>query len=111
MNCPGVPGTFLEDVFFAPAKAELTRSLSVKTGSVSLARSGTLFFDEISELDLPLQSKLLHFLQDGQFHATGVSTAQKVSARVVCATHRQLQAQVENGLFRQDLLFPLRNVR
>ncbi|HEX8924588.1 MAG TPA: sigma 54-interacting transcriptional regulator [Terriglobales bacterium] len=105
INCPAVPSTFLDGDFFTSAQDGLRPNFSAKTGDVSLLRSGTLFFDEISELDLPSQSKLLQFLQDGRFHARSVSTAQKVHARVVCATNRRLQEQINKGLFRQDLYF------
>jgi len=105
MNCPAVPDTFLDTDFLASEDATFGQGFAAKSGIVSHARGGTLFCDEISELNFPLQTKLLHFLQDGRFQANGVTNTHKVHVRVICATNRQLQAQVENGLFRQDLYF------
>ena len=70
-----------------------------------MAHRGTLFLDEISELDLALQSKLLQLLQDGQFCRIGAQEDKKVEVRVVCATNRVLETEIENGTFRQDLFY------
>jgi two-component system response regulator AtoC len=70
-----------------------------------MAHRGTLFLDEISELDLALQSKLLQLLQDGQFCRIGAQEDKKVEVRIVCATNRQLDIEIENGTFRQDLYY------
>jgi two-component system response regulator AtoC len=70
-----------------------------------MAHRGTLFLDEISELDLGLQSKLLQLLQDGQFCRIGAQEDKKVEVRVVCATNRKLEEEIENGSFRQDLFY------
>jgi two-component system response regulator AtoC len=70
-----------------------------------MAHRGTLFLDEISELDLGLQSKLLQLLQDGQFCRIGAQEDKKVEVRVVCATNRHLENEIENGTFRQDLFY------
>jgi two-component system response regulator AtoC len=70
-----------------------------------MAHRGTLFLDEISELDLALQSKLLQLLQDGQFCRIGAQEDKKVEVRVVCATNRVLENEIENGTFRQDLFY------
>ncbi len=77
----------------------------MKPGRVELAHRGTLFLDEISELDLALQSKLLQLLQDGQFCRIGAQEDKKVEVRVVCATNRILENEIENGTFRQDLFY------
>ena len=76
-----------------------------KPGRVELAHRGTLFLDEISELDPSLQSKLLQLLQDGQFCRIGAQEDKKVEVRVVCATNRNLEAEIEGGTFRQDLYY------
>lgn len=70
-----------------------------------MAHRGTLFLDEISELDMSLQSKLLQLLQDGQFCRIGAQADKKVEVRVVCATNRKLEEEIENGNFRQDLYY------
>ena len=74
----------------------------MKPGRVEMAHRGTLFLDEISELDLSLQSKLLQLLQDGQFCRIGAQEDKKVEVRVVCATNRNLESEIEAGTFRQD---------
>src|SRR3981081_3975109 len=70
-----------------------------------MAHRGTLFLDEISELDMSIQSKLLQLLQDGQFCRIGAQEDKKVEVRIVCATNRKLEAEIENGTFRQDLFY------
>ncbi len=70
-----------------------------------MAHRGTLFLDEISELDMSLQSKLLQLLQDGQFCRIGAQEDKKVEVRVVCATNRKLEQEIENGTFRSDLFY------
>ena len=77
----------------------------MKPGRVEMARRGTLFLDEISELDMALQSKLLQLLQDGQFCRIGAQADKKVEVRVVCATNRKLEQEIENGTFRSDLFY------
>src|SRR2546430_10562751 len=70
-----------------------------------MAHRGSLFLDEISELDMSLQSKLLQLLQDGQFCRIGAQEDKKVEVRVVCATNRRLEEEIETGTFRQDLFY------
>ena len=77
----------------------------MKPGRVEMAHRGTLFLDEISELDMSLQSKLLQLLQDGQFCRIGAQEDKKVEVRVVCATNRKLEQEIENGTFRSDLFY------
>ncbi len=79
--------------------------IGLTSGRVEMAHRGTLFLDEISELDPSLQSKLLQLLQDGQFCRIGAQEDKKVEVRVVCATNRQLEAEIEAGTFRQDLYY------
>src|SRR6202142_4049816 len=105
VNCPAIPGTLLESELFGYEKGAFTGAVGSKPGRVELAHRGTLFLDEISELDPTLQSKLLQLLQDGQFSRIGSQEDKKVEVRVVCATNRDLQAEIESGTFRQDLFY------
>jgi len=105
VNCPAIPGTLLESELFGYEKGAFTGAYGMKPGRVEMAHRGTLFLDEISELDLALQSKLLQLLQDGQFCRIGAQEDKKVEVRVVCATNRQLETEIENGTFRQDLFY------
>ena len=105
VNCPAIPGTLLESELFGYEKGAFTGAYGVKPGRVEMADRGTLFLDEISELDMPLQSKLLQLLQDGQFCRIGAQEDKKVEVRVVCATNRKLEQEVENGTFRSDLFY------
>jgi two-component system, NtrC family, response regulator AtoC len=105
VNCPAIPGTLLESELFGYEKGAFTGAYGMKPGRVEMAHRGTLFLDEISELDLGLQSKLLQLLQDGQFCRIGAQEDKKVEVRVVCATNRKLEQEVDNGTFRQDLFY------
>ncbi|HET7185976.1 MAG TPA: sigma-54 dependent transcriptional regulator [Candidatus Acidoferrales bacterium] len=105
VNCPAIPGTLLESELFGYEKGAFTGAYGSKPGRVELANRGTLFLDEISELDYSLQSKLLQLLQDGQFCSIGAQEDKKVEVRVVCATNRVLENEVEAGRFRQDLFY------
>ena len=105
VNCPAIPGTLLESELFGYEKGAFTGAFGSKPGRVELAHRGTLFLDEISELDLSLQSKLLQLLQDGQFCRIGAQEDKKVEVRVVCATNRNLESEIETGTFRQDLYY------
>jgi two-component system response regulator AtoC len=105
VNCPAIPGTLLESELFGYEKGAFTGAYGSKPGRVEMAHRGTLFLDEISELDLSLQSKLLQLLQDGQFCRIGAQEDKKVEVRIVCATNRKLESEIENGTFRQDLYY------
>jgi two-component system response regulator AtoC len=105
VNCPAIPGTLLESELFGYEKGAFTGAFGTKPGRVEMAHRGTLFLDEISELDPSLQSKLLQLLQDGQFCRIGAQEDKKVEVRVVCATNRKLEHEIEAGTFRQDLFY------
>ena len=105
VNCPAIPGTLLESELFGYEKGAFTGAYGAKPGRVEMAHRGTLFLDEISELDLALQSKLLQLLQDGQFCRIGSQEDKRVEARIVCATNRNLESEIENGTFRHDLYY------
>ena len=105
VNCPAIPGTLLESELFGYEKGAFTGAYGSKPGRVELAHRGTLFLDEIGELDPGLQAKLLQLLQDGQFCRIGAQEDKRVEVRVVCATNRRLDQEVEAGTFRQDLYY------
>src|SRR5947199_1340647 len=105
VNCPAIPGTLLESALFGYERGAVTGAYGSKPGRVEMAHRGTLFLDEISELDMPLQSKLLQLLQDGQFCRIGAQADKKVEVRIVCATNRKLEEEIQNGTFRQDLYY------
>src|SRR5207247_7150561 len=105
VNCPAIPGTLLESELFGYERGAFTGAYGSKPGRVELASGRSEFVDEISELDLALQSKLLQLLQDGQFCRIGAQEDKKVEVRVVCATNRRLEEEIETGTFRQDLFY------
>src|SRR5215831_18104740 len=105
VNCAAIPGTLLESELFGYEKGAFTGANTVKPGRVEMANRGTLFLDEISEIGIGLQSKLLQLLQDGQFSRVGAQEDQKVEVRVICATNRQLEKEIEKGNFRSDLFY------
>ena len=105
VNCAAIPGALLESELFGYEKGAFTGATNVKPGRVELAHRGTLFLDEIVDLDLNLQSKLLHFLQDGTFSRIGDHSERKVDARLICATNKDLERETEAGRFRQDLYY------
>src|SRR5436305_14195438 len=105
VNCPAIPGTLLESELFGYERGAFTGAYGSKPGRVEMAHRGTLFLDEISELDMSLQSKLLQLLQDGQFCRIGAQADKKVEVRIVCATNRKLEEEIQNGTFRQDLYY------
>jgi len=105
VNCPAIPGSLLESELFGYERGAFTGAVGTKPGRVELAHRGTLFLDEISELDPSLQAKLLQLLQDGQFSRIGSQEDTKVEVRVVSATNRELQRQIDGGNFRSDLYY------
>jgi two-component system response regulator AtoC len=105
VNCPAIPGSLLESELFGYEKGAFTGAYGTKPGRVELADRGTLFLDEISELEPALQAKLLQLLQDGQFCRIGAQEDRRVEVRVLCATNRQLEHEIEAGTFRQDLYY------
>ena len=105
VSCAAIPGTLLESELFGYEKGAFTGANIGKPGRVELAHRGTLFLDEIADLDLNLQSKLLHFLQDGTFSRIGDHTERKIDARLICATNKDLEEETNAGRFRQDLFY------
>jgi len=105
VNCPAIPGTLLESELFGYQKGAFTGAVTAKPGRMETAAGGTLFLDEIAELDSSLQAKLLHVLQDNHFTRIGDHEERRMDARVICATNRQLQAEIQSGSFRSDLFY------
>ncbi len=105
VNCPAIPGTLLESELFGYEKGAFTGAYGSKPGRVEMAHRGTLFLDEISELEPSMQAKLLQLLQDGQFCRIGAQADKKVEARIVCATNRRVEDEIEAGTFRRDLFY------
>jgi two-component system, NtrC family, response regulator AtoC len=105
INCAAIPGTLLESELFGHEKGAFTGALASKAGGVEMAERGTLFLDEIADLDLSLQAKVLQLLQDGQFRRIGDTTERRANIRVICATSRKLEREIESGRFRHDLFY------
>jgi two-component system response regulator AtoC len=105
VSCPAIPNTLFESELFGYEKGAFTGANGKKAGRITLAAGGTLFLDEIGELDSALQAKLLQFLQDGRFCPIGGAYEEKVDIRVICATHRNLELEIANGTFREDLYY------
>ena len=105
VNCAAIPGLLLESELFGYEKGAFTGAHAAKPGRVELADKGTLFLDEIADLDMALQSKLLHFVQDGTFSRIGGEAEQFVGTRIICSTNRDLAQEIEAGRFRADLYY------
>ena len=105
VNCPAIPGTLIESELFGFQKGAFTGANATKPGRMEMAQGGTLFMDEIAELDSSLQAKLLHVLQDGHFTRIGDHEEKRMDARVICATNRNLAREIESGGFRSDLFY------
>ncbi|MBU1003288.1 MAG: sigma-54 dependent transcriptional regulator [Proteobacteria bacterium] len=107
INCGAIPRDLLESELFGHEKGAFTSAIRSRPGRFELADGGTLFLDEIGELDLSLQVKILRVLQEKEFERVGGTVTKKVDVRVVAATNRDLETDVEKGLFREDLFYRL----
>ncbi len=113
VNCAAIPPTLIESEFFGHEPGAFTGATKKREGRFALADKGTIFLDEIGELPLDLQAKLLRVLQEGEFDSVGSSHTKKVNVRVLAATNRDLLQAIREGRFREDLfyrlnVFPLR---
>jgi len=107
INCAALPSELLESELFGYEKGAFTGAVGAKPGKFELADGGTIVLDEIGDMDLGLQAKLLHVLQDGEFDRIGGKKSVRVDVRVLAATHRDLESAIAEGSFRQDLYYRL----
>ena len=107
VNCGAIPGDLLESELFGHEKGAFTGAFTARTGRFELAEDGTLFLDEIGDMPLPMQVKLLRVLQERVFERVGSNKSISTQARIIAATHRDLDQAVAEGHFRQDLFFRL----
>ena len=107
MNCAALPLNLIESELFGHEKGAFTGAQSRRLGRFEVADGATLFLDEIGELPLELQPKLLRVIEDGEFERLGSSETRKVDVRIITATNRDLQVEVQKGLFREDLWYRL----
>jgi PAS domain S-box-containing protein len=107
VNCAALSATLIESELFGHERGAFTGALARKLGRFELAAGGTIFLDEIGELPLELQVKLLRIIQEGEFERLGSSKTVKVDVRIIAATNRNLKDQVNAGLFREDLWYRL----
>ena len=105
INCAAIPSTLVENELFGHEKGSFTGAVGRQLGKFELAGSGTVFLDEIGELDLSVQSKILRVLQERRFERIGGTAPIDSDIRIVCATNRNLEQEVRNGTFREDLYF------
>ncbi len=107
VNCAGIPEHLMESEFFGHAAGAFTGAGKARRGIFAEAEGGTLLLDEISEMPSALQSKLLRMLQDGKIRPVGSNREQQVNVRILAATHRDLEQQVQDKKFREDLFYRL----
>jgi transcriptional regulator with GAF, ATPase, and Fis domain len=107
VNCTAMPANLIESELFGREKGAFTGADARQMGRFELADGGTIFLDEIGEMPLELQSKLLRVIQDGEFERLGSPRTIKVDVRIIAASNRNLEEEIRNGRFREDLFYRL----
>jgi len=107
LNCANLPPTLIESILFGHEKGAFTDANTTRIGRFELAHESTIFLDEIAELPLALQAKLLRVIEDGEFERLGGTETRVIDVRIIAATNRNLEEEIRAGNFRQDLLFRL----
>ncbi len=110
INCAAIPENLLEAELFGHERGAFTGAVKTNIGKVELAEGGTLFLDEVGDIPLPLQVKLLRFLQERVIERIGGRQQIAVDTRIVCATHQDLEAMIADGRFREDLYYRLAEI-
>ncbi len=110
INCAAIPETLLEAELFGYERGAFTGAVKANVGKIELAQRGTLFLDEVGDIPLPLQVKLLRFLQERVIERIGGRSPIAVDTRIVCATHQDLDAMIGTGRFREDLYYRLAEI-
>jgi two-component system NtrC family response regulator len=110
INCAAIPESLLESELFGHEKGAFTGAVKTTEGKIESANGGTLFLDEVGDIPLPLQVKLLRFLQERTIERIGGRKTISVDTRIVCATHQDLEAMIGEGTFREDLFYRLAEI-
>src|SRR5439155_2201751 len=111
LNCAAVPHDLIESELFGHEKGAFTGAVSVRRGKFELAHEGTLFLDEIGDMPAAMQAKLLRVLQEGELERVGGAETLKVDVRAIAATNKNLEEEIEEGRFREDLYYRLNVVQ
>ncbi len=105
LNCASIPESLIESELFGHERGAFTDAVATKQGLVEIANGGTMFLDEVAEISLIMQPKLLRFLQTGEYRRVGGNKNMHADVRVICATNKDLRSEVQTGRFREDLLY------